>query len=383
MSIESRASEAVEKHGALPIKNAYVVSLHFSPAHASHMHALAKLLAELGFEVTFVLHEAYLSFTDFASVGPAISADKYSPGTSSCEPDIAIFCNAAIGNHSVAAQMRERGTTVFYIFHEPDSVLNHLSEGWRDVVKLIGARYCSIAMLRACSGVIVPSDCARKLYQRYFHKYNSNVHTMSLLLDDEVTASRVDGSRANKRYFSFIGNAVKAHDFDSFVAFTKRAIRTGSTVPFAIATRSDLSYLLSKDEELSQYANEKRIRIQHGRILSNDEINDYYLNSFCVWNIYKCCTQSGVLPRALMAGTPVIANKIGSFPEYIRPGANGEFVDSASDYDGILEAAESIRRNIPTYADECRRTFMETFFYGANRETLAAIIASAPPVILR
>jgi glycosyltransferase involved in cell wall biosynthesis len=113
-------------------------------------------------------------------------------------------------------------------------------------------------------------------------------------------------------------------------------------------------------------------------VLSNDEINEYYLKSFCVWNIYNCSTQSGVLPRAFMAGAAVIAKGNGSFPEFIRPGMTGEFVASGDDHEEIFQSAEKIRRETPRYVGECRKSFMGTFFYGANREKLAAILACTP-----
>jgi glycosyltransferase involved in cell wall biosynthesis len=359
-------------------KKVAVVSLHFSPAHGSHMIALAKLLRELGHEVSFVLDERYLEFANFSAVGKVLSAKAYAARKVYNGFDLAIFCNAAVNNHLVARDMRVQGIDVFYIFHEPDSVWKHLSEGWKEIIKLVIARYCSIAMLRQSSGVIVPSDCARGLYEKYFSRYNDNVHTMPLLFDDEISPNQAVTRVAEKQYFSFIGNAIKAHAFDSFIAFAKNSIRRGRTFPFAIATKVDLSMLLVKDKELARYVEERRIEIQHGRVLSNDEINDYYLKSFCVWNIYNCSTQSGVLPRAFMAGAAVIARENGSFPEFVRPGTTGEFIRSPEDHEEIFEHAEKIRKDTSRYAGECRKSFMETFFYRANRKQLAAILACTP-----
>jgi glycosyltransferase involved in cell wall biosynthesis len=83
-----------------------------------------------------------------------------------------------------------------------------------------------------------------------------------------------------------------------------------------------------------------------------------YLESFCVWNLYKCTTQSGVLPKAFMTGTPVIANSLGSFPDFIRNGLNGEIVDDSRNFEAILRASERIRKNFETYARGCRRSFV-------------------------
>jgi glycosyltransferase involved in cell wall biosynthesis len=356
------------------LKNAAVVSLHFSPAYVSHMVAFGKLLSELGFSVTFVLDERYFSFADLSGTGRIISSQKYATGASRLKFDTAIFCNAAINNSSVAHEMRTRGTTVLYVFHEPSPISLHLSEGWKEIFKLIVAKYCSIAMLRKSSGVMVPSACARNLYDKYFAKYNSHVYTLPLLFDNECNTENLTPAKNKRQYFSFLGNAIKAHNFDMFVSFAKYAIRTKSTIKFAIATKTDLNAYFLRDKELLRYAREGRISIQHGRALSNKEMNQYCFDSFCVWNIYRCSTQSGVMARAFMSGAPVVATQMGSFPEYVAPGVNGEFVDAADDFKGMLHAAEKIQRSIPTYVEGCHKTFFETFYYKASREKIAQIL---------
>jgi glycosyltransferase involved in cell wall biosynthesis len=364
----------MDKSIIAPAKRVAVVSLNFSPAFVSHMMAYGKLFRDLGFSPSFMLHEKYLLFADFSAIGPQVSVQRYVADPESLKFDTAIFCNAAVNNSSVAHTMRARGIEVLYVFHEPAPISLHLSEGWKEILKLIAAKYCSIAMLRQSSGALVPSRYARDLYDRYFAKYNPNVYTLPLLFDDECNSEDVTRARPGKQYFSFLGYALKAHDFDAFIGFAKYAIRAKSTIVLAIATRTDLSAYLARDKELSRYAEEGRIRIQHGRMLSNEEMNQYCLDSFCVWNLYKCCTQSGVLVRAFMAGSPVIAMRMGSFPEYVVPGVNGEFIDSANDFIAMLQAAEKIRANNPIYVAGCRRTFMSTFYYGANRETFTRIL---------
>lgn len=355
-------------------QTAAILSLHFSPAHASHVVALAKLLQAVGFDVTLVLQEQYLSLVDFFVFGWPICTEKGLSTNSHFE--VAIFCNAAPSNHRVAARMRAARTTVVYLFHEPDSVWNHLAEGLPEIVRLIAARYCSIAMLRRSCAVIVPSACAQTLYQRYFQKYNRNVHTLPLVLDDEISAERLAGTVETRPYFAFIGNALKAHDFEGFLAFAKHAMRAGSSFRFLVATKTDLGQLVARDAELSSYAKSGQIEIHHGRVMPIQEINEYHLRSFCVWNVYKCSTQSGVLARAFMSGSPVLANRIGSFTEFVQAGANGEFVES-NDPAAILDVVEGMRSRVQTYVRGCRRSFLNTFYYQANQTKLNAILASA------
>jgi hypothetical protein len=261
------------------------------------------------------------------------------------------------------------------VFHEPDPIRNRLGESWKDIFKLIIAKFASIAMLRAATGVLVPSDRARSLYMRYFKRYNRNVHTLHLLFDDGFGPDQTVYDYSRRKYFSLLGGATKAHNIDAFVEFAKYAVRSECGFAISIATRSDLSQVLSCDREFADYVKEGKILLQHGRVLSGAEMDAKFLDSFCVWNLYKYSTQSGVLPRAFMTGTAVIAARMGSFEEFVKPGVNGEFVESAADFDAIIQAAKKIRQNIPAYVQGCRASFFGTFHYRAGRKALAAILA--------
>jgi FkbM family methyltransferase len=352
-----------------------IVSLHFSPPQISHMLTFGKMFREASFDVQYVLDEPYLTFADFSAVAPVSSAAQYRRDPGSFGFDTALFYNASLRNAFVAKRMRKRGIEVLYVFHEPVPIKYRLAEGWKELAKLAVAKITSLAMLRQSSAVVVGSGYARRLYERYYAKYNPNVFTIPLILDDEAGPEAGAQGFAGRRFFSFLGMAVKAHDFAGFVEFLKYAIRAGSTIPFTIATRTDLSSFLAADGELARYEQQGKVRIQHGRTLSNDEMNSFFAESFCVWNIYTCSTQSGALARAFMTGTPVLASTAGSFLEFVRPGLNGEIVEGVHRYDAILKAAETIRDNLSVYVEGARQTFLETFYYKANRKTLAEILA--------
>jgi glycosyltransferase involved in cell wall biosynthesis len=360
-------------------KRAAIISLLFSCAHASHMMALGKLLDALGFAITFVLDERYLPLADFTSIGETTIAAVISNHPGVATFDLAVFCNCAPRNHALVRALRTRGTAVFYLFHEPGSAWNWkflLSVGWRQTIRSVISSCFNIVTVRRSTGVIVHSLCALALYERNYLQHNSNVHAMPLLFDDEIGSERVEKTRLDKRLFGFVGTACKSHGFDLFVNFAKYAIRSGSLMPFSIATKIDLTSLLAEDQELARMVSEGRIRLQHGRGLSNDEINQQYLDCFCVWAVYRRCTQSGVMANAFMAGSPVIATKVGSFPEYVISGVNGEFVDSVDDFDAILRLAEKMRQDILTYSEGSRKTFLDIFYYGASRKTMTALLGT-------
>ena len=93
-----------------------------------------------------------------------------------------------------------------------------------------------------------------------------------------------------------------------------------------------------------------------------------------MWNLYRRSTQSGVMPKALMFGTPVIASKIGSFPEFVIDGFNGRFAN-ASDPNNVLSIANDLREKTAEYAGNCRSSFLETFFYRSRLDELRQLLA--------
>ena len=353
------------------MKKAVIISLHFSPAHASHMIAWGKLLRESGYAVTFLIDGKYCSVADFSVVGQVetheLVLDSY---------DLGVFCCTSTQNAAIAKRMRDQGATILYIFHEPESVQNMFSagEGWKQTLRFYVSSHYSIKMLRLSSGVILPSRRAEEMYKRNFSGYNQHAFVLPLLFDDEIGVEHFQSACGNKQFFGFIGSASRGHGFDRFLAFVKYALRNGSTIPFLLATRTDLSQVLAGDMELVRYANEGKIQIHQGRPFPNDEINGYYLQSFCVWNLYRRSTQSGVLPRAFMAGASALAMRIGSFPDYIQAGVTGEFVDSVHDLVAILRVVEKIREQFPSYSYNCRKAFLKTFFYKANANRFLEIL---------
>jgi len=361
-------------------RRAAIVSLHFSYPHISHMSALANLLRALGFATTFILDEKYPSNSDLSLIGDRISADKFANNSGSTPFEVAFYCNSAVNNHILARAQRKKNTKVFYLFHEPESVWNIdllRSEGAMKMLRFLVSSYYSARMVRQCSDVIVFSTCALSLYKKNYLRYNRNVHMMPLPFEDEVGPARLEQSKPRKRYFGFVGTACKAHGFVAFVKVAKYAARNGSNIPFVIATSVDLTSLLHADKELADLVKQERILVQHGRKLSNEEINQYYLDCFCIWNVYLRSTQSGVLPRSFMAGTPVLASRVGSFPEDVFPGLTGEFANADQEPATILAIMERMRAHTSDYVDVCRKRFMEKYHDSANRFHLADILRSA------
>jgi len=115
--------------------------------------------------------------------------------------------------------------------------------------------------------------------------------------------------------------------------------------------------------------------LSHGKPLTNMEINEAYERSFCVWNAYRRSTQSGVLPKAFMFGTPVIASNIGSFPEFVRDGENGYLIDDY-DFEALSQKLLLVRGNISAMSKNCRTTFENTFHWKAQISKMKTILAN-------
>lgn len=333
-----------------------ISSLNFSPGHLSHIVAYAKLFREIGYDVFLWLHKEYKRIIKDIEF-PIIWYPEESIG----DTDIILFVNVSTINHKYAQVLKRKGSKVIYLYHEPwESFRQYLKEGIKQALKATIAHFYSIKLLKNSDLVIVPSKYALNLYKNKDIKYNENVVMIPLLFDDELD-EEIDITK--KQYFSYIGHAVKGHAFDIYIELIKHIYKQGVDMKFQIATRTDLSKLLKKDKILQEMIKKEVLRIAHGRPLPNSEINRAYKESFCIWNVYRRSTQSGVLPKAYMFGIPVIANDVGSFPEFVQSCKTGGIVYLPLSFDRILDQIIKIKKDLENYSQRARRFFLETFYY--------------------
>jgi glycosyltransferase involved in cell wall biosynthesis len=347
-----------------------LISLRFNPAFIQHLIAYAKATRELGYEPEFLLDPAY---RDFRELDRAASHNESSTNVPALAWKYALFLNPSLGNEKLATNLKQKGTKLLYVYHEPWHMsLDYLwSEGLVGTLKAIMAHHVTIPALKLADTVIVPSQYGLRMYQKSDARYNANGIYLPLMYDDEAP-SAIDGILAQKRHFGYIGSLCRSHGFDQYLSFVRYALQRDLKISFLIASRNPLPASTASDPLLSR--NPDRVKIYCGKPLENDEINRFYAESICVWNLYRRSTQSGVLPKAFMFGTPVIAKNIGSFPEFIQDGLNGRFA-SARDHQGIYTAFDDMRSNIAAYATNSRRTFLETFYYRARLADLSRLLS--------
>lgn len=344
-----------------------LISLRFRPAFVSHLAAFAKAYQAIGLEVKFLVCPEYLQFPDLKAVAPVVpytggEANKYTH---------ALFVNVSQLNLPLARKLKNFGSKIIYVYHEPyapgTSYLR--AEGLRRVVMSRLAHKVSREMLKLANSVIVPSAFAASVYGRADIRYNPNIFCIPLLFDDE--ASPLCRDVTAKQYFSYIGTICRAHAFDEYIDFMRHCLACGLNVRFRIASAQALPRYVLRDGVIRRHLD--RVDISCGHPIQNHQINTYYSESLCVWNIYRRSTQSGVLPKALMFGAPVLVSRTGSFAEFVEDGVEGRFV-CAKNHSEIVLAVDDIRGRIAEYAANCRDRFSRTFFYQARLEDLVKVL---------
>jgi len=339
------------------------------------MQAFASGFGELGCEVIFLLHSDYKRFQEGLEKHGQIvfygSTTQYAEILKGAR--LALIVNPAAANVRLARWCNRHAIASAYLYHEPWRGFHHYwKKGVRAQVWALGLRLVTLAFLPKIKTVVLASRAALAEYDRWTRQYNSNTVLIPLLFTD-IYAGKGEPDSSNRRYISFIGKAAPEHQLDAFIEYMESTLgRRGlEDVEYLIATPSRLGgQVMSR---LAPLQASGKVTVQCGRILSVEEINDYFRQSIAVWNVYAESMQSGVMAQAFMHGTPVIASRVGSFAEFVVPGVNGELVDSP-DPSMVSRAVERIRERLDTYVVGTRRSFLSTFFYRAHLDSLKKLV---------
>lgn len=81
-----------------------------------------------------------------------------------------------------------------------------------------------------------------------------------------------------------------------------------------------------KDSVLNDIRNDKRF-VLINKYVSDEDFANLIRYTKCVICPYVSGSQSGITQSAMVFGTPVVATKVGAFPEFIEEGKNGYLVD--------------------------------------------------------
>lgn len=109
--------------------------------------------------------------------------------------------------------------------------------------------------------------------------------------------------------------------------------------PLLVVAGKPVEGFADYDAEIEQYALQNDVDKRLG-FIPNDELPLYFSAADVVALPYNRITQSGVILTAFSFGKPVVATRVGSFPETVLEGQNGYLVDPKDSY----QLAEALRR---------------------------------------
>ena len=273
----------------------FIVSLNFHPGHVSHMVPSYHQMEELGYESVYCVAEGFVNYLPMDSRICVYRKDEL-PKVS-----VAIFVFPSQKNLLLIRKLKRQGAKIVYIFHEPLAPMKEYRKAgfsYKYLVKLWLINRISSLTVRWSDVILLPSKKAVEYYKANPLYKNENTHYLPLLYDDERTTTL---AQTERKYFSYIGTVAADHSFDKYLQFVNTAIKENALpeLSFLIATKSEF-------EVPQEMINSPRVIIRKGTPLSDEEINECYASTFVVWNAYVRTTQSGVLAKSFMYGTPAI-----------------------------------------------------------------------------
>lgn len=344
------------------MKTALIISLNFHPGHVSHMVASYKQCLELEFDSIFYVAPEFEEFLPIGCRVLTTNSDKV------VKSDIAIFLFPSQKNLPLIWKLKRNGAKVVYIFHEPLAPLGVYRKAgfsYKYLAKLWITNRISALTVKWSNLVLLPSKKAVEFYESNHLYKNDNYHYLPLMYDDERSKSH---ELARRQYFSYIGTIAADHSFDEFLNFVIWALDNKECLhcKFLIATKSE--FVIPK--ELN---NSKRVVIQKGRALTDAEINDYYASSIVVWNAYARTTQSGVLAKSFMFGTPALVLRK-NCNEFARDQVEIVAIEDNTNKPEIVAAINKIVQNFDSYSANCRNRFINSFYYRKYNKELESLL---------
>lgn len=343
------------------MKTALIISLNFNPGHVSHLRACYKQLKECGYHSVYYVNEDFVGFLPRDSRVCIYEQCKVEKG------DVAIFLFPSLKNILLIRSLKQQGTEIIYIFHEPLApmkVYRKAGFSYKYLAKLWLINRINALTVKWSDVVLLPSKKAVELYNDNPLYNNMNAHYLPLLYDDERSLDHPK----NREYFGYIGTVAADHSFYEFLKFVEWAIKKNRLpqLKFLIATKSEF-------EVPQALTDSSRVVLQKGRPLSDEEINEYYASTYIVWNAYARTTQSGVLAKSFMFGTPAIVLRK-NLSEFTEDGKEVVAIDDNTSFEQIEEAVIKIMETFPDFSNAARKRFENTFYYKKYNEQMKSLI---------
>lgn len=342
-----------------------LVCLNFAPAHINHLIAYAKCLKKE--KIKFLLANKFDLFEEeILDLGNI----EYIDNKIDINKEVYIYFSPSEKNYRIAERVHKAGGKNIYLYHEPwRGYLNYMNEMGTimNKLKVVPIHFFQTLMLKKSDLIILPSNHAVKLFNRYENKANKYHYKKIDLLVNDYYEKGLPSSK--RKYFSYIGTIAFTHAFDKYIDFVCDNYKKVE-FKFLIATRSKINS--ESMAKLMPVIQANKIIIYDGKVLSNEVMNKCYLESFACWTAYKTTTQSGVIPMSYMNGTPVVATHHGSFEDYVISSRTGEYVNE--NYDNLLEVTTQMFSNNDKYVKSTRKFFLKNFYYKSAEEKIYEII---------
>jgi len=350
---------------------AIIVSKRFNPGHISHIEASAKLFQEYGFDVRFSVHDRYLTFSDGGFKSHKAEAFDYL-SLRAGDFFIVWFPSLTVLFNTLFVRLISTATIV-YVYHEPYTSFASYREAGFSRLKALKVTAISLVNWIICSlshKIILPS--ARAYNALPAARNNTDRYAkINLLFFDEALPGQLEEPRT---FISYIGTIAEDHAFEEFVRLMHASICNKTLTPFKflIATRSHIPRKLLA--VIEQGVLSGRLVLQSGAPMTNEQINDFYAQSYVVWNAYKRYMQSGVLPKAYMFGTPVLMSTSNQ-SEYFEEGVHGALLSDQYANAEFEDAILKMQLKWPALSENCRGFFLKNFDYRALARTFMNFVS--------
>lgn len=343
-----------------------IVSLKFSPGHTEHLCAYYQMFTDMGHNVTLYITPEYKKL--ISDIDNVIYVDNFKAILTE-KLDLVFIYNAAIDNIFFARLCKKKNIRFVYMLHEPNQKLSDLFIEKKSAYKMLGAEITNSITCYYSDKVLLGSHEGIRAYEARMKIFNKNYALFPLIFRDEYD----EKLSCTREYFSFIGGFSAAHACDEFIEFVKYGLQKGLNIKFLIATRNHIQNVLG-DKIIQDGIQKGQIVVQEGRSMTESEINGFYRKSICVWNAYNRSTQSGVLPNALMQGTPLLVNLKGAAKEVIHAGVEGCFVSIPHDNAEIAEKYQYIKTHLQKMSQAARNLFLKQYYYKGNEKLADQVI---------
>lgn len=149
---------------------------------------------------------------------------------------------------------------------------------------------------------------------------------------DRVAACRARGLPVDRRLLLFFGYVRPYKGLDLLASAWQRAVRDGLPADVDVVVAGSVAPDAQAHVAALAEAADSRLHLFAGYV-DDQALEDYLTAADAVVAPYHLCYTSGVVPLAFSFGQPVVATRVGSICEQVRPGHNGLLADAGDPAD--------------------------------------------------